>query len=117
MSFMVPEIRRCRYYTFEASSGEACFIPEDGEPETAALRGRPDGTILAGADAAAVGLQASAFLPFNVDSNPVAEITVSRGILGRLSAPGYLDCTEWTPFGSTAEAAAELSDDDDDSEE
>lgn len=37
------------------------------------------------------------------------EITVNKGFYARLSAPGYLDATEWSgPFDTEAEAMAEL---------
>lgn len=37
-----------------------------------------------------------------LDPDDVPEI--KGGTLARMSAPGYMDCTEWTPFESTEEA-------------
>jgi hypothetical protein len=31
-------------------------------------------------------------------------VETGDGVLARLSAPGYLDCTDWTPFGTMEEA-------------
>lgn len=35
---------------------------------------------------------------------------VQEGWLGRMTAPGYTDCTEWSVYRSEAEAVAELED-------
>jgi hypothetical protein len=37
------------------------------------------------------------------------DVETVRGIGARLSAPGYLDCTDWALFGTVAEAEAYLS--------
>lgn len=47
----------------------------------------------------------------------VQSVTVRKGYGARLSAPGYLDCTEWTVFDTAEEAQQYLDetyDDDDD---
>ena len=46
------------------------------------------------------------------DDDEKITVTVKRktGVIGRLSADGYLDCTEWTKYDSEADAKAELYD-------
>lgn len=41
----------------------------------------------------------------------VQEIEVIRGYFARLSAPGYLDCTEWCAYDTLKEARESLRDD------
>lgn len=58
--------------------------------------------------------------PFSeyVDSDIVYSAALCDGMLCRLSAPGYMDCTDWTPCESEEDALeqiAELYGDDDDS--
>ena len=38
----------------------------------------------------------------------ILDSEISSGVLARLSAPGYLDSTEWLPFPSIEEATASL---------
>ena len=49
---------------------------------------------------------------YQVDKLDITEIYVSvereTGTIGRLSADGYLDCTEWIPYHSEAEAMEKL---------
>jgi hypothetical protein len=40
-----------------------------------------------------------------------------KRVLARLSAPGYLDCTEWTPYDSEEEAREDLEPDEEDEED
>lgn len=40
----------------------------------------------------------------------VQSVTVREGYGARLSAPGYLDCTEWTVFDTVKEAEEHLTD-------
>lgn len=49
----------------------------------------------------------------------VFEVTMRDGFGARMSAPGYMDCTEWSVFDTAEEAEQYLSDtyDDDDAEE
>jgi hypothetical protein len=50
----------------------------------------------------------------------VESVSLRIGFGARLSAPGYMDCTEWSVYDTREQAAAELAemygDDDDDSE-
>lgn len=41
------------------------------------------------------------------------EYEIRQGTLGRLSASGYMDCTDWTPYESESEALAILRDEND----
>jgi len=47
-----------------------------------------------------------------VPEDDICEVVYQRleGFGARLSAPGYLDCTEWTVFGTEAEAHQFLED-------
>lgn len=38
----------------------------------------------------------------------IVEVTPKTGWLARMSAPGYMDCTDWSPFGSEEEAVKGL---------
>ncbi|MEM4360045.1 MAG: hypothetical protein QXT45_05915 [Candidatus Bilamarchaeaceae archaeon] len=38
----------------------------------------------------------------------ILEVRQANGVLGRLTAPGYLDSTDWTPYSSMAEAYSAL---------
>lgn len=48
------------------------------------------------------------------ENGKVTEIKLIEGYGARLSAPGYLDCTPWTVFGSEAEAQQYLDEQADD---
>ena len=79
MSFMEKEIVYGSGYEIETDRGSSFFLPSD------VLSGDP-----CGADLATL----SQYQPENVDGKP-ARARMVRGYFGRLSAPGYLDCTDW----------------------
>ncbi len=79
MSHMIPYILdRQRWYEIETASGESEWIPADDA-----------GDILA-------------------DLAPGDSVKIIEGYGARLSAPGYMDCTEWTVFDTRAQAAEYL---------
>lgn len=39
---------------------------------------------------------------------PIEDVEIIEGYGARLSAPGYMDCTEWSVFNTPAEAQAYL---------
>ena len=80
MAFMEPEIVRCDYYVIDGRHGTT-FLPCDVEPGATTAEQLRD---------------------YVEDYDADAIVTVEHGILGRLSAPGYLDCTEWTPYATRA---------------
>jgi hypothetical protein len=38
------------------------------------------------------------------ESSTIHSVTITTGFGARMSAPGYMDCTEWSVFGTEAEA-------------
>ena len=52
------------------------------------------------------------FVGFNGDDIPdgAEAVAIRQGHGARLSAPGYMDCTEWTVFDTEADAAQYLLD-------
>lgn len=100
MSFMEPEILRTRYYVVSANHGETHFLPVDIEPN------------------AQTNAELQNYVEGKVD-DPDDAPEVKDGILARLSAPGYMDCTGWTPYDTIDEAREglrEMYGDDDDEE-
>lgn len=84
MQFMKPEIYRGGYFKVNTSAGTE-IVPADGVAMTVhvtalltSLIGRPD--------------------------DPAELITAREGWLARMSAPGYLDCTDWTAHPSKSAA-------------
>ena len=102
MAFMEPEIIGCDYWEVSANHGETHYVPCDVESDPAELADYVDGTI-----------------DLDDDGKPIAER--KTGFLARLSAPGYMDCTDWTAHDTEDEARAYLAetfgDDDDDDDE
>lgn len=80
MAFMEPQYQYGHYVAVETVSGETHYMPCGVWDDL-------------GADA--------------LDTlDDVAGVTEHRGVLVRLSAPGYLDCTAWTPYACEADARA-----------
>ena len=102
MAFMQPETYHGPYYVVDTGACGITFIPCDVHPgasDPAELRDYVEST-----------------------SDPTGwELEVKTGWLGRYQAPGYLDCTDWTPGDSEEELLAELRDmyggDDDESDD
>jgi hypothetical protein len=84
MTFMKPEINHGDYYEVEANHGETHIIPTDVENATTNgdLADYIEGTI----------------------DEPDAPVTIKTGWLARMSAPGYLDCTDWSAHATEQEA-------------
>lgn len=90
MSFMKPEVFEGEYYRVETSEG-TWIVPADDAGDVGTygdLRDYVQGDI----------------------EEPDAVATPESGWLCRLSAPGYLDCTEWDAFGTEQEAREHLLD-------
>lgn len=90
MSFMQPEVYKGSYYSVETNEG-TCIIPVD----------------VAGNVLRQSGLQM--FVQGALVS-PNEPAVVQVGWLCRMSAPGYLDCTEWNACATKREAIAALHD-------
>lgn len=89
MSFMQPEVFKGRYYEVSANHGETWIVPRSvsGIAETQGeLRDYVEGRI----------------------DDPDAPAVLKTGWLARLSAPGYLDATDWSAHATKREAYAYL---------
>jgi hypothetical protein len=76
MGFMKPEIVCGVFWSVENNHGESSLVPSDLVPNKPTLKD---------------------FEPY-VEGKPT-EFTRKDGIFARMSAPGYMDCTEWDgPF-------------------
>lgn len=51
------------------------------------------------------------------DAEDITEVSVVEGYGARLSAPGYMDCTEWSVYDTEEEAHAALAEEDDQEDE
>ena len=83
MSFMEPEVIKCRWYKIETNQG-TWFVPYE-------VVGDVD-------DKDKLGMY--------TESGTVQDFEIIEGWGARMSAPGYLDCTDWCVF-ETEEAAVE----------
>lgn len=88
MSFMQPEIYTGHFWEIELLDGSTEYVPAD------------------------CGTPAS----LGYDSEEVESAILRHGILGRLSAPGYMDGTCWSPYDNVDDAESDLASDDDDDE-
>jgi hypothetical protein len=80
MSFMQPDVQFGRYFLIEANHGETHLVPAD------VCNGETAGDF---AD----------YVQGKID-DPESPVESIEGWYGRMSAPGYLDCTDWT-WGDT----------------
>jgi hypothetical protein len=94
-SFMQPYIEECDYFEVETEQG-VWFIP-------ARYIGYSQGKM-------AFPSQLRDFVEGALDIPNCGYWTPKHGWLCRLSAPGYMDCTEWWAFDSEEEAAQYLID-------
>lgn len=88
--FMQPQVYKGQYFSIETTEGTE-IVPSD-------VIGRT------------VGTAAEAFENYVSGSieDPDECIECKSGWLARMSAPGYMDCTEWTVYDSEAEAWEQL---------
>ena len=81
--FMEPQLYRSKWYEIETNAGIE-FIPLD--------------------------LCSKHHIKDYIEGTKVYSVKVIKGYGARLSAPGYMDCTEWTVFDSKEEARQALKD-------
>lgn len=81
MAFMVPEYLKGDWYEVETNCGTE-VVPAD----------LTDGTV--------------GDLAQYIEGSRIGEVTKRHGVGARLSAPGYMDCTEWSVFDTIEEARA-----------
>ena len=111
--FMVPEIYRGDVWEVSANSGETHYVPADifsRSDSVPDLTNYVDGIIDCDRDT----------------GEPMVTLLKAQW-LARLSAPGYMDCTDWCAFGTRKEAEEyliemygddlDMDDDDDDDEQ
>jgi hypothetical protein len=84
--FMKPEIERNYYYSVETTDGTE-IIPANVVGSKGRIADFCHGTPL--------------------DNQPCE---MQYGVIARMSAPGYLDCTDWSAHGTEEEALAYLND-------
>jgi hypothetical protein len=106
MSFMQKQVtRKLRWIEIDGTHGTT-WIPAEDAPEVTRVVGNDD----------AMRNGASVYYEGTVQS-----VTFVNGYGARLSAPGYMDCTEWTVFDTPEQAQAYLDeyypDDEEDEEE
>ena len=83
----------------ETRDAGTCFVPGDVASVPEYLKaGIAIAVDDAGADSVAHAI--AALVEPYVEGRDFISVEVCTGYFGRLSAPGYLDCTEWT-FGAT----------------
>jgi hypothetical protein len=100
MAFMEPEIYKGQYYEVSANHGETYIVPVEAA-----------GTVTTYGELAD-------YVEGTIDE-PEEPAVLLTGWLARLSAPGYMDCTDWTVCDSRAAAEEYLKEtygDDDDEE-
>lgn len=90
MSFMKPEVYYGAYYEIEANHGETHIVPVDVTDVATSLVSCPAGKL-------------TDYIQGTID-DPYEMITPVKGWLARMSAPGYLDCTDWSAHASEEEA-------------
>lgn len=96
--FMMPQIVQDKWAIVDTCEGIYCIsITECGEPS--AWQGS---TVDFGICLANVASYYADYIPCSVDD--VTEISQRTGYGARLSASGYMDCTEWTVFDTEMEA-------------
>ena len=89
MAFMQRQITKARYWRVSANKGEQYIIPEFCAPTANDLHDYVEGTI-------------------DRDSDEMLMVEYAHGWIGRLSAPGFMDCTDWLEGASAEDVNAQL---------
>jgi hypothetical protein len=97
--YMQPEIFEAYFWELETSDGKA-IIPDDEVD----LAGAEPGCVF---DLEVAKNLHDAFRPY-VAASALYTAEAKHGVLSRLSAPGFMDCTEWSCHDSFDEAARGL---------
>lgn len=100
MGFMEPEIVFGQWYEVETDNGTD-FVPADVVGVLPIVKGE-----VVVHDHAQWEEIYTAVRPYC--DGKLLEVTLREGYGARLSAPGYLDCTEWSVFETEEEAEAHL---------
>lgn len=106
MGHMQNDITAKQYgWSVETSDCGTCFVPGDVVTVPGYLK---PGEQIDSDDTVFESL--SELLADYVEGRKIESIEVCKGYFARLSAPGYLDCTEWTCYPTIKEARSALSD-------
>lgn len=110
---MQPQIQESGAWVVETASGESFVVPEDlvGAPDEIADESPDDGTIsISFAQAEKVRDALAEYLPEGISSESEIESAEFHpsGYVCRMSAPGYMDCTDWEWHETEQEAADSL---------
>lgn len=108
-SFMAPVIEHAAYFEVETENGTE-IVPGDIVSLPFNLNFAAGGRFYA--DACAVETWKHfqrAFKPY-VSGDEISEVAPRIGYICRLSASGYMDCTDWSAFDTEEEAAQYLID-------
>lgn len=109
--YMQPEIEECDYWEVETRNGTQ-IVPGDlvGIPARPGLCVRDDDEL--GIEDGEFRDKVFCALDDYVEGggNEIYEANMKHGFIARLQAPGYMDSTEWSAFGSFDEAAEYLID-------
>ena len=95
MSFMKPQFDTAEYWEIETNHGTE-IVPCDVQDWDGKFPVRKN----------EVDCFHDYFLPY-LEGNEIESAERKRGILWRLSAPGYLDCTEWNAAETIESAVAD----------
>lgn len=112
-NFMRPEItEKMRGWAVDTTDAGVCYVPEDVVPvpdwlKTGAVLAPEDG----GSETRPVLAGLTMRLADYIEGRRWISIEVCEGYFARLSAPGYLDCTEWSCYRTLHEAREALRDD------
>ena len=110
MSHMQPDIRVKQLgWMVETRDAGTCYVPGDVVSVPDYLKTGVPIPANSAADEAVFNAFREVLKDF-VDGNKIDEIEVVRMYFARLSAPGYLDCTEWCGFTTLKEAREYLRD-------
>lgn len=106
---MQPQVYRGDYYEIEQSNGETILLPCEAHDNGRLHRAVGVGEEVRDWDTityeGCVNSREFDIDDFNSYCNaPPEVIRMKSGILCRLSAPGYMGCTEWSPVASIKEA-------------
>ena len=103
MAFMQPDIQHCDYFACDTSIGTE-YVPAD----VIRLPFSVDFTAGGIFDEDSVHWPKLLAALYPYCEGTLVEVCPKTGWLARLSAPGYMDCTDWSPYDTEEEAVAGL---------
>lgn len=104
MAFMIPVAEHMTVYSVETTAG-SCIVPADLVSLPEGVDEAEGGTCELVRDGGELTEDDLAVFRDYVEGNPTGPVYVWTGWFARLSAPGYLDATEWDGPHATEEEA------------